>query len=206
MSHFKLLATPWWVNLLILMPLVAFAAFRRHRLAITRRRLLIAALFGVAFGFVEAAVIVYLRAALGLLPGYLGTLADVARQAASAPAAQIQTLGNLPRSLLAVETLREAATMVMLVTLALLSAARARERWAMFLWVFAWWDLCYYAGLWLTTRWPEALTTPDVLFLIPVPWLAQVWFAYLVSALTIAAVVCNIGGAEARMGGSDSVA
>lgn len=198
MSQFKLFAEPWWVNLLIVIPLIAFLAFRRHRLAITKRRLFVAALFAVAFGFVEASAVAYLRATLGYLPGYLGTLADVARQSASVPSAQMQTLGNLPPSLHAIEYLREAATMVMLATLALLSARRARERWALFLWVFAWWDLFYYAGLWFITRWPQGLTTPDVLFLIPVSWLAQVWFAYLVSALTIAAILCNITRSDAR--------
>ena len=95
--------------------------------------------------------------------------------------------------------------MIMLATLALLSATRARERWALFLWVFAWWDLFYYAGLWVIARWPQGLTTPDVLFLIPVPWLAQVWFAYLVSVLTIAAVLCNITRSPARAGDRNAV-
>lgn len=192
MNQFRLLASPWWVNLLILIPVIAFLIFRRNRLALTARQLLTAAIFGIAFGFVEASVVDYLRAALGYLPGYMGTLTDVIRHSAGLTYRQMQTLGNLPPSLFTIEYSREAATMVMLVTLALLSARRARERWAMFLWVFAIWDLFYYAGLWITTRWPQALTTPDVLFLIPVPWLAQVWFAYLVSVLTIAAVVVNI--------------
>ncbi|MDA8107983.1 MAG: hypothetical protein M0015_05050 [Betaproteobacteria bacterium] len=198
MSAFKLFATPWWVNLLALVPVIAFLAFRRRGLALSGSQLLIATLFGVAFGFVEAAAVVYLRAALGYLPGYMGTLADLIRQSSAAAYRQAQTLGNLPRGLLAIEVAREAATIVMLATLALLCAKRARERWAMFLWVFAIWDLSYYAGLWLTTRWPEALTTPDVLFLIPVPWLAQVWLAYLTSGLTIAAVLCSVRRADTR--------
>ena len=59
----------------------------------------------------------------------------------------------------------------------------------MFLWTFAVWDVVYYVGLWATVRWPSSLTTPDVLFLIPVPWLSQVWFPLFVSALALGAVL-----------------
>ncbi|MGH7809446.1 MAG: hypothetical protein ACREP5_04120, partial [Candidatus Binatia bacterium] len=91
--------------------------------------------------------------------------------------------------LLTVEIFREAATLVMLLSIALLSAKCWRERSAIFLWSFAIWDICYYLGLYLTVGWPPSLLSPDVLFLIPVPWLAQVWFPILVSALTMLAVV-----------------
>lgn len=47
----------------------------------------------------------------------------------------------------------------------------------------------YYAALWMTVRWPAALTNPDVLFFIPVPWTSQVWFPILVSILTVAVVL-----------------
>jgi hypothetical protein len=83
---------------------------------------------------------------------------------------------------------REGATIVMLVAIALLAASRARERWAIFLWTFALWDISYYAGLWATIRWPTSLKDLDVLFLIPVPWVAQVWFPLLVSGLTLITV------------------
>jgi hypothetical protein len=75
-----------------------------------------------------------------------------------------------------VEMLREGATMIMLVSIALLAAARAKERCAVFLWIFALWDISYYAGLWATIRWPTSPKDVGVLFLIPVPWVAQVWF------------------------------
>jgi hypothetical protein len=77
----------------------------------------------------------------------------------------------------------------MLISVALLSVKSFRERSAIFLWCFAIWDICYYLGLYLTVGWPPSLLSPDVLFLIPVPWLAQVWFPILVSALTMLAVV-----------------
>jgi hypothetical protein len=78
--------------------------------------------------------------------------------------------------------------MLMLLCTALLAAPRARERWAAFLWAFAIWDITYYAGLWATVRWPTSLKEIDILFLIPVPWVAQVWYPLVVSALTLLAV------------------
>ncbi|MBI4385229.1 hypothetical protein HY573_00155 [Candidatus Parcubacteria bacterium] len=182
------MAQPWWVNLAILIPLGAYLVWRRQSLTISPKTLVLAALFGLGFGFVETAVVVYLRAAVGVLAGYGGTLAQVARLSSSLYQ-QAGILRELPSSLAAIEVLREAATLVMLVAVAFLSVKPARERWAIFFWTFAIWDLAYYAGLWATVRWPASLATPDVLFLIPVPWLAPVWFPILVSAFTVFAVL-----------------
>ncbi len=180
----QLWAHPWWVNLLLLAPVLSFLYWRRHGLALGRRQLFYLAAFGVAFGFVEACVVVYLRTGLA---GYGG------QSAWQLPAPEsyqriLSSLGLFPRRLLAIEICREAATMVMLASVALLAAARAKERWACFLWTFAAWDLAYYAGLRATVGWPSSPLDFDVLFLIPAPWLSQVWFPVLVSALALAAV------------------
>jgi hypothetical protein len=185
MSPFQLLASPWWVNLLILVPFLSYLAWRKDGLLLTHGQLAYAAIFGIAFGFVEAAVVVYLRAAGGLLPGYQGDLA-------SFPAnldAQLRLVSQMPHSLMAVEPLREAATIFMLAAVALLVGHTRRERWAAFLWVFAFWDITYYVGLRTIIGWPESPTSSDVLFLVPVPWVAQVWYPVLVSALSLAAVL-----------------
>jgi len=192
MGKLQLWAQPWWVNLPILIPLIAFLCWRRTGLQLTWVRLGLLAIFSLAFGFGEAAVVVYLRAALGLLPGFHGTLADVQR-AAPEFYKQAEALREFPQSLLTIEVLREATTIVMLVSMAMLSAQRFRERWAAFLWAFAIWDISYYLGLWMTIRWPGSLNDFDILFLIPVPWLAQVWFPLLVSALTLLAVAACKG-------------
>jgi hypothetical protein len=188
MEKFQAFAHPWWVNLLIFVPVAMYSVWRRDGLDLTLRRKLTIATFALAFGFIEAAVVVYLRAALGDLPGYHGTLSDIRRMAATYNPAQSSSFVPFPQSLLTVEVLREAATMVMLVTVALLAAPRRRERWAAFLLAFAIWDIIYYAGLWATVGWPGSLKDIDVLFLIPVPWVAQVWYPLLVSALTVLAV------------------
>jgi hypothetical protein len=191
MPTFQLFAHPWWVNLLILVPVVMYFLWRRGGLALSLRRKLLIAAFALAFGFVESAVVVYLRAAIGDLPGYHGTLADVRHMAATHDPAQSSSSVAFPQSLLTVEVLREAATMVMLISLALLAAPRKRERWAAFLWAFAIWDITYYGGLWAMVGWPPSIQEIDVLFLIPQPWIAQVWYPLLVSALTVLAVAIS---------------
>ena len=152
MQHFQALAQPWWVNLLAFIPFVAWTTWRRKGLVVSGRQLILLAVFASSFGFVESAVVVYLRAATGLLPGYRGTLADVRRSSADSYK-QEESISEFPESLLTIELLREAATIVMLITVAFLVGTRLRERCAIFLWTFAVWDLSYYAGLWATVRW-----------------------------------------------------
>jgi hypothetical protein len=192
MVKLQIWAQPWPVNLLILIPICTYFAFRRKGLLLSWRRLAALAVFAAAFGFVEAAVVVYLRAAVGLLPGYTGTLSQL--QHSSQGYHQEQSISEFPQSLLTIELYREAATMVMLISAALLAASGTSARWAAFLWIFALWDIAYYAGLWATVRWPASLTDLDVLFLIPVPWIAQVWFPLLVSALTVLAIALGSRG------------
>lgn len=186
MEKLQIWAHPWWVNLLALIPFITYAAFRRKRALPNWRQLTTLAIFAASFGFVEAAVVVYLRSATGLLPGYRGTLSEL--QHSSEGYHQEQSISQFPESLLTIEVYREAATMMMLVSVTLLAASSTSARWAAFLWVFALWDIAYYAGLWLTVRWPASLTDLDVLFLIPVPWIAQVWFPLAVSSLTVVAI------------------
>jgi hypothetical protein len=185
-----LVAQPWWVNLLVLVPLLAWLSWRRDGVPATARQLAVSGIFAAAFGFLEAVVVVYLRAATGLLPGYQGTLSDVARMSGQFYV-QSQAISQFPKSLLTLEVLREAATILMLLSVSLLTSTKSRVRVAVFLWTFALWDIVYYAALWGTVRWPLSLRDPDVLFLIPVPWLSPVWFPLLVSALALAAVLLS---------------
>ena len=167
MSSFVLFATPWWVNFLILIPFIPYLLSKKEKIGISKKRLLEASLVAIAFGFMEAAVVVYLRAAIGLLPGQ-----------------QANTFVALPENLFRIECFREAATMIMLGGIALLTARSTKEKVVAFLWTFAFWDVFYYVWLRLTIGWPSSFLDSDVLFLIPVPWVAQVWFPILVSGLT----------------------
>jgi len=186
-----LLAKPWWVNLLIFVPLISLYFWRRERLAISWKTLIYAGAFAAAFGFVEAATVDYLR----------GNIPDLQSLQATTPA-NAEAVHVLPERLLKTETFREAATIIMLIAVPCLGAARARERWALFLWCFAIWDVVYYAGLRATIGWPTSLRDLDVLFLIPQPWFAEVWYPVVVSISTLVAII--LGRREAANGTSRS--
>jgi len=170
MSAFVLLAKPWWVNLLVLIPAIPFLVSRQEN-GLPRKQLFVAGCFAIAFGFVEAAVVVYLRAAAGPWPG---------------PPANAITA--FPGSLSRIECYREAATMIMLGGVSWLTGKSFYERVAAFLWMFALWDIFYYIWLRVTIGWPASFLDTDLLFLVPTPWIAQVWFPLLVSSLTALAI------------------
>jgi len=122
--------------------------------------------FGIAFGYVEAAVVMYLRAALGT---------------AAVPLFPLLPATGGVGSLVGIEVGREAATLVMLGALGWAVGRRGLERLAWTAVVFGTWDLAYYAWLWVFSGWPPSLGTWDVLFLVPLPWVAPVWAPALVS-------------------------
>jgi hypothetical protein len=117
----------------------------------------------------EGVVVVYLRKVLGLLDSDSNK----------------KSIEDFPERYLHIEMSREAATIIMLVAIALLVGVTWIEKGVFFLWTFAFWDLFYYLSLYILIKWPPKLTTIDVLFLIPKPWIAPVWFPVAVSALTI---------------------
>ena len=133
---------------------------------------LLLAIFGIAMAHLEGVVVVYLRKAIGLIDSDPET-------------GNKELLEQIPRRYIRIEMTREAATIVMLVALALLVGQSIVEQIMVFLWTFAFWDLFYYVSLYLVIKWPPRLSTTDVLFLIPVPWIAPVWFPVGVSTLTI---------------------
>jgi hypothetical protein len=127
------------------------------------------ALFGISMAHLEGVVVVYLRKALGMLDSESNK----------------ESLEKFPVRYLHIEMTREAATIIMLVVIAYLTGVSWIERGIFFLWTFAFWDLFYYISLYILIKWPPKFTTIDVLFLIPKPWIAPVWFPVGVSALTI---------------------
>jgi hypothetical protein len=135
--------------------------------------LIILAVFGLAMAHLEGVVVVYLRKALGL---------DEALSNRDA-------LDHFPARYLHIEMTREAATIIMLLAIAWLSGPTLLLKGVCFLWTFAFWDLFYYVSLFILIKWPPGLTTTDVLFLIPKPWIAPVWFPVTVSGLTIVVIL-----------------
>jgi hypothetical protein len=100
-----------------------------------------------------------------------------------------EAVENVPPKYLKIEISREAATIVMLVMIALVAGTTWTEWIIFFLWTFAFWDLFYYLSLYILIKWPPSLRTTDVLFLIPVPWIAPVWFPVAVSSGTIVTII-----------------
>ena len=88
-----------------------------------------------------------------------------------------------------IEQTREVATIVMLVVLAILVGTTWLDKAIVFLWTFAFWDLFYYLSLYILIKWPPKLTTIDVLFLIPRPWIAPVWVPIGISSMTILVIL-----------------
>jgi hypothetical protein len=84
-----------------------------------------------------------------------------------------------------VEVGREAATMVMLAAVAALAGTHLRERFGYFLVAFGVWDISYYFWLKVTLDWPASIFDPDILFLIPIPWVGPVIAPALVAALMV---------------------
>ena len=132
-------------------------------------KLLLLAVYGIAMAHFEGVVVVYLRKALGMLDSESNK----------------ESVDKFPKRFLYIEMTREAATIIMLVMIALLTGSGWIEWIVFFLWTFAFWDLFYYLSLYILIKWPPKLTTIDVLFLIPVPWIAPVWFPVGVSSVTI---------------------
>jgi len=135
-------------------------------------RLLVAAVYAIAMGWLEAVVVIYIRGLVGIAH----------TEIMPTPSEVVARFQALPW-LVPTEQTREAATLVMLLAAAWLAAGRLRPRAGAFLLMFGVWDLAYYAGLYALIRWPPSLGTMDVLFLIPPhPWWYQpVWVPALIS-------------------------
>ncbi|MBV9306615.1 MAG: hypothetical protein JOZ45_10765, partial [Acidobacteriaceae bacterium] len=115
-------------------------------------------LFSAAFGYVEAAVVAYLRSIYTPLRAYFyGGSANELFPLLSLE--QLRTLG--PEHLLRLKTElgRELATLLMLAGAAMIAARNIREWVAAFLLCFGIWDITFYLSLKLLLQWPASLLT-----------------------------------------------
>ena len=130
-------------------------------------------LFSAAFGYVEAAVVAYLRSIYtpvrahfySVTPDQVFPLLSVA---------QLRSLGPEHLVRLRIELGRELATLLMLAGAAMIAARSLREWVAAFVLCFGVWDITFYMFLKLLIDWPASVLTWDILFLIPVPWTGPV--------------------------------
>lgn len=128
--------------------------------------LLFLVLFGVALGFFEASVVVYLRQIYY-------------------PGAPLFPMQEIPLPILKVEVLREFLSIVLIWGAAVLAGKTRALRVAAFFIIFGVWDIFYYIFLRWILDWPGTLTEWDILFLIPAPWLSPVLAPILCSATLI---------------------
>lgn len=166
----------------------------------TRRRLLAAAVFALAFAWIEAVVVVYLRKLIGL-EGTLDALDPATQRKLFGDFAVLRSAGEGGHQspvFLLVEQTREAATILVLLAVGWLAGSNLKSRAAYFFYCFGIWDIAYYAVLWLLLRWPPSPATVDVLFLIPFPWIANVWIPAAISVLFVAGGVWALGSPAAR--------
>ena len=112
-------------------------------------------LFAIAMGYLESAVVVYLRA-LYYPEGFDFPLKEMS---------QITAI---------TEIYREAATLIMILAVSVLAAKYWLHRFAWFLVVFSTWDIAYYIFLKVLIGWPGSLLTSDILFLLPSMWTGPV--------------------------------
>lgn len=112
-------------------------------------------IFAIAMGFLESAVVVYIRA-LYYPEGFMFPMKLISDQ------------------IMITEFFREAATMIMLIGIAFIAGRSAIDRFAYFILSFGIWDIFYYVFLYAILGWPQSLFTWDVLFFIPVTWVGPV--------------------------------
>lgn len=117
------------------------------------RRLVWLTLFSIAMAHVEAALVVHLRTIYY-----------------PADPLSIFPLNIMSSRDLGIELAREFATVIMILSVALLSEKGFTRIFAAFVYVFGLWDIFYYIWLKLMIGWPQSWLEWDVLFLIPWPW------------------------------------
>ncbi|GAB6282105.1 MAG: hypothetical protein STSR0008_08490 [Ignavibacterium sp.] len=119
--------------------------------------------YGIAMGFLEAIVVVYLREL------YYPNGFDF-------------PLSNMPAKILGIEWIREITTIIMLIVIGIIAGKNPLQKFAYFIFTFGVWDILYYVALKIFLDWPTSILTWDILFLIPITWLGPV----------LAPIICSI--------------
>ena len=145
-----------------------------------RTRWFLVVVFAIGMAWVEAASVYYLRAMVDRIEPYQEN-----------PLPIRGVLGP-------VEVVREAATLVMLLTVGILAGSPARQpRWGALAGrtrhkplgyaaiAFGVWDILYYVFLRVICDWPKSLFDWDILFLLPLPWWGPVLAPVCIALLMI---------------------
>ena len=117
--------------------------------------------------YVESAVVVYIRRIYGIndllldIPSFDPVLAPI-------------------------EVGRELATLIMLLAVGWAVGKSLQSRVSYTFFIFGVWDIFYYIWLRLFIGWPNSLFSPDILFLIPLPWWGPIIAPMLIAFLMVA--------------------
>ncbi len=130
---------------------------------INKKSILLVTIYSIAMGFLEAAVVIYLRKIY--YPNGFGF-----------------PLQPVHHEIAVTELWREVATIIMLIVIGNLAGRNRAERFGYFIFSFGIWDIFYYIFLKVFINWPASLATWDILFLIPVPWVGPVVAPVIISA------------------------
>jgi len=136
-------------------------------------------------GLLEAAVVVYLRQ-LYYPEGFSFPLKPMALEG------------------LFIESLREIATVIMLVSVGMAAGRIFSERLAYVLYCFGIWDIFYYVWLKVLLDWPQSFLTWDLLFLVPIVWAgpvaAPITCAFTMVAIGVSILYLHGKGSPAKIG------
>lgn len=127
----------------------------------------IVVVFALAMAWVESAVVFYLRTMVDRIEPYQPNPLPLAGGLAGA------------------ELVREAATLIMLLTVGMLAGRTWTSRLGLSAVAFGVWDIFYYVFLKVMCGWPDSLLDWDILFLLPLPWWGPVLAPVSIAVLMI---------------------
>jgi len=133
-----------------------------------RKTWVVVVVYAAAMAWVESAVVYYMRTMIDRIEPYQPMPLPVVRNMGFA------------------EFVREAATMMMLLTVGVLAGRTWRSRLGYAALAFGVWDILYYVYLKVLCGWPHSLLDWDILFLLPLPWWGPVLAPVSIAAVLIA--------------------
>ena len=145
-------------------------------------------IFAISFGFIEAAVVVYLRHLLGIgfTPPHIERSEILFLTPGIAfldPQTAVKIITDT--ALLNIERIREASTLVVLATVAAIAGKQLKEKLTFFFLAFGIWDIFYYIFLKFAIGWPKSFFDLDIFFLLPAPWVGPVLVPIIISLILI---------------------